>query len=176
MNVFYSIPDAHLCRFLVLICLIFGRISSITLWWSQNVFSTFIHPSEQQEKKENHWHHHSRDGAHGGWKKSKGNLLKNVRLFRLLFFVISPPVAVATVFCLSHFISVRTNEWTKIHTHGIDSIVSVGVMCVCVLCVSVLSFTDHRFSLEFVEQQDYRVKNILAWCVRHPDVISTIRV
>lgn len=73
-------------------------------------------------KKNTYRWHHPRDEAHSG-KKSKGNLLKNVKLFLLLFlffFVISPPVVV-TVFCLSHFIFVRKNEQKSIQYYSIYS-------------------------------------------------------
>lgn len=112
-----------LSRFLVLICLIFGRISSITLWWSQNVFN--FHTPKQQKKNRrkntDHWHYARDEAKRMVDEKVKRQFAQKCEIVPSSFLCNFSPCGCCHCFLFFPFYFC-SNEWTKIHTHRIDRV------------------------------------------------------
>lgn len=133
MNVFYSIPDAHLFRFLVLICLIFGRISSIT--WSQKCFQLSY---TQNSAKKREWNRNVRKKKYGslasfGWQSARRRMEEVKRQFAQKCEIVPSSSSIHRLLCnfsprgcrCCHcFLSIAfyfcSSEWTKIHIYTWD--------------------------------------------------------
>lgn len=105
----------------------------------------------EEEENTDRWHH-PRDEAHRAKKVKRQFAQKceivpsSFRLFLCNFFPL-----LLLLFSVFHilFLFGRTS---KKKLHAVFIAVSVGVEQRMCACACVLSFTDHRFSLEFVEQ------------------------